>query len=140
MTRGAIFKLHGLAVLGCALLLLDCIVNLLLSIVLLVWGLCTGQEGAPASAYETLSARAGRGMLNRKWASRICGWVIDRVFALWQGPVAELPCGRTFTHPSHCVRAFIKTRDLAYLPADYHGPLPPSLEACYTPRDSSRST
>jgi hypothetical protein len=136
MGRAAIFRYRFLALLQCLALLVDCLLSVLISFITLIWALLTGQEGAAPSPYETMSARAGRGMLDRKLIATVCAWCIDRVFALWQGPIAQLPGSRTFTHPSHCVRAFIKTREGAYLPREYHGPLPPSIEACYRRKDA----
>jgi hypothetical protein len=129
--RKVIFRVYGLALIQCAMLLLDNFCTFILSCWLFLWALATGQSGEPASPHESMSARAGRGMLNFKRLARVLGGVVDRVFALWQPPYAELPDGRRFEHPSHCIRAFIKTRHLAYLPREYHGPLPPSIEACY---------
>jgi len=120
------------ALLVCVLLLIDCFGSIILSVVLLPWAAITGQEGAAPSPYETMSARAGRGMLNKKVLATVFAWPIDKVFALWQAPYCDLPDGRRFNHPSHCVRAFIKTRHLAYLPSEYAGPLPPSLLDCYS--------
>jgi hypothetical protein len=137
MSRAAIFRSRGLALLQCVALVLDCLLSLAISFVTLLWAVATGQEGAAPSPYETMSARAGRGMLSKKLLAGWLGAVVDRVFALWQGPQAQLPGGRTFTHPSHCVRAFIKTREGAYLPREYHGPLPPSIEACYGRKDTT---
>lgn len=132
MSRFTILKTRLLAIGVCLLLIFDLLVNLLLSLVLLVWAVATGQEGAPPSAYETMSARAGRGMLNHKLAAIACAWCIDWLFDLCRQPhTADLPGDRRFTHPSHCVRTFVKTKHLAYLPTEYSGPLPPSLEACY---------
>lgn len=132
MTRGAILKNRALALLVCFLLLIDCVMSIILSVILLPWAWLTGQEGAAPSPYETMSARAGRGMLNKKALAILFAWPIDKVFALWQAPYCDLPDGRRFNHPSHCVRAFIKTRHLAYLPSEYAGPLPPSLLDCYS--------
>lgn len=129
MTRTEILKTRLVAIGNCFLLIGDLALNLACSFVLMIWAVATKQEGAPPSAYETMSARAGRGMLNRKPLACAFGWCVDRVFDLWQGPVADLPDGRIFEHPSHCVRAMVKTRHGAYLPADYHRPLPASIAA-----------
>lgn len=136
MTRLDILRARLLALAVCFLLLLDLLGDLLLSVLLLVWAVATKQEGSPPSPFETMSARAARAGLNRKLWARITMPVIDRAFGLFQGPVAQLPDGRTFTHPSHCLRAFIKLRHGAYLPREYTGPLSPSIEACYARADS----
>ncbi len=131
MTRSEILKSRLLALLQCFALILDLLGCAVLSIFTGIWAVLTKQEGAAPCAFETMSARAGRGMLNRKWLPRAFGWCVDRVFELWQGPVAELPDGREFVHPSHCVRAMVKTKHGTYLPREYHAPLPPEIEACY---------
>lgn len=132
MTRTDILRERLLSIGVCLLLLLDLLCNTLASVVLLVWAVATKQEGAPPSAFETMSARAGRAWLNNKLWARITVPAIDCVFALWQDSFVILPGGLVFTHPSHCVRSFIKLRHGAYLPREYSGPMPPSIEACYT--------
>lgn len=134
MSRMAILKARLLAIHLCMWLLLDLIGNFILSFVLVFWAVATKQQGAAPSPYETMSARAGRGMLNRKLLALWLGWCIDRVFELFQPPYADMPDSRRFTHPSHCVRAFIKTRDHAGLPSEYSRPLPQSLLDCYGPK------
>jgi len=136
MKRLAIFKTRALALLVCVLLLIDCALSIVLSVILLPWAVLTGQEGAAPSPYETMSARAGRGMLNKKLLARLFAWPIDAVFALWQPPHVDLPDGRRFNHPSHCIRAFISTRGLRYWPSEYTRPLPQSLLDLYTPSAS----
>jgi len=131
MTRLQILTSRLAAIGVCFWLIVDLLGNLILSAVLMVWAVATGQEGAPPSAFETMSARAGRGMVNGKLPARAFGWCVDRVFSLFQGPVIELPDGRTFEHPSHCIRAYIKTRHGTYLPHEYHQPLPPEVKAGY---------
>lgn len=128
MSRVTILKARALALLECLLLVLDCAASVVLSAVLLPWAVLTGQEGAPPSPHETLSARAGRAYLNRKAWAYITAPAIDALF-FWQDPTVQLPLGLTFTHKSHCVRAFVKTRYCAYLPSEYTGPLPASLIA-----------
>lgn len=132
MDRAAIFKDRALALLVCVLLLIDCFLSIVLSLILLPWAVLTGQEGAAPSPYETMSARAGRGMLNKKLLARLFAWPIDAVFALWQPPHVDLPDGRRFNHPSHCIRAMIKTQQNVYLPYDYQRPLPDELLACFS--------
>lgn len=129
--RFDILKSRLLAIAVCFWLIVDLLGNLILSTVLMIWAVATGQEGAPPSAFETMSARAGRGMLRGKLPARAFGWCVDCVFSLFQGPVIELPSGRTFEHPSHCVRAYVKTRERSYLPSDYQDPLPAEIEAHY---------
>ncbi|MES2633996.1 MAG: hypothetical protein V4669_13565 [Pseudomonadota bacterium] len=132
MTRFDILKARLLAIGVCFWLIVDLLGNLILSVVTMVWAVATKQEGAPPCAFETMSARAGRGMVNRKWPARVFGWCVDKVFAIFQGPVIDLPDGRKFEHPSHCVRAMVKTRHGTYLPHEYHQPLPPAIEAGYS--------
>lgn len=131
MSRAKILRTRLLAILLCFWLIVDLFCNLALSFVTMVWAVLTGQEGAPPSAFETMSARAGRGMVNGRLLSRIFGFIVDRVFAIFQKPVIELPDGRTFKHSSHCIRATIKTRHGTYLPREYHEPLPADLLAGY---------
>lgn len=130
MTRTEILRTRLAALAVCFLLLLDLFGNLLLSVVLLVWAVATKQEGAAPTAFEPMSARAGRAWLNRKAWAGLTVPLVDRLFRR-QRPVVELPGGRIFAHPSHCVRAFVKLKEGAYLPREYHGPLPPSIERCY---------
>jgi hypothetical protein len=137
VTRGEILRERGQALLVALALLVDLLACLVLSIVLLLWAVATGQEGAPPTPFETLSARAGRARLNGKFWARITVPVVDLLFR-WQAHAVALPDGRTFTHPSHCLRAFIKLRTGGYLPREYHGPLPPSIEACFAHQPNPR--
>ncbi len=134
MSRADILKARLFALAQCFALIADLLGNALVSIPTGLWAVLSGQEGAPPCFTETMSARAGRAWLNQKLWARLTVPLIDWMFS-WQAPVAELPYGRTFVHPSHSLRAFIKTREGAYLPPAYHGPLPPSLEACYRERE-----
>lgn len=130
MNRIDIFKARLYALWLCVWMLLDCALAVLLQFAGLFWAVATKQEGEPPTPFETLSARAGRAKLNRKWWGFVTAPLIDLLF-IRQSPRAELPDGRVFEHPSHCLRAWAKTRAGAYLPASYHRPLPRELEACY---------
>lgn len=104
---------------------LDCLCNVLLGVLMLLWALLTGQEGEGSFSGETLSARAGRAHLNGKWFGRVMVPVIDLLFA-WQSHDLQLPDGTVITHPSHSHRAFLKKYHKLDMPSEYRRPLPPA--------------
>jgi len=100
----------------------DCLCNVLMGVLMLLWALVTGQEGEGSFSGETLSARAGRAHINGKAFGRLLVPVIDWLFA-WQSHDLVLPDGSTLTHPSHCHRAFLKKYHKLDMPSEYRRPL-----------------
>jgi hypothetical protein len=135
MTRSDILKARLFGLGQCLFLIVDLFGCFLLSIATGLWAVLTKQEGAAPCFTETMSARAGRALLNRKPWARVTVPVIDLIFC-WQEPTVDLPGGRSFTHRSHSLRAYVKTREGAYLPREYHSPLPPAVQACYRNHDA----
>lgn len=130
-------RLLGLLVVE-VLKVLDCLLNVLLGIVLIAWALITSQEGEGSFSGETLSARAGRSLLNGKAFGRLLVPLIDALF-FWQSHELELPDGTKVSYPSHCYRAFLKKYHKLDMPSEYRRPLPAdSREPIAQPHDAMK--